>query len=262
MTTLLKSSDVCKIYGIARPTLNDWVADGCPVAKRGKGRAQSQFDAAKLATWAAAAGKRPRGIEGAAIAGRQPVAKPARRKRAAPKKTAKKPAAKRKQAKKPKSKPPDKPEQPKQPDTEPPVELTGLTPDKQLAAVRQQYIFLHQRFVQAAKTGADDLTMASITRALAAKGPELRQLEMAVLDWRQRTGQTYDAATINRVFVELATGTRDRVMGVANSVIPRLRRYLRDDDDAGAVQEIIDEELRHALTALPAELPDQGEKTP
>jgi len=49
-------------------------------------------------------------------------------------------------------------------------------------------------------------------------------------------------------------------MGMPNQVIPQLRQYLRDEDDGGKVRDIIDNALRHALTAMPDALPERGKK--
>ena len=138
------------------------------------------------------------------------------------------------------------------------------TPDVQpvqpteLEAVRKQYAVLYNRFVQAVNSRSDNLEISSLSRALATKGPELRQLEMAVLEWQAKTGELCNYAEMERAFVELASGTRERVMAVPNQVAPTLRQYLRDPEDAGAVRDIIDAAVRHALTALPATLPERG----
>lgn len=133
-----------------------------------------------------------------------------------------------------------------------------LDPPGQLEAVRKQYAVLYNRFVQAVNSRSNNLEISSLSRALAIKGPELRQLEMAVLEWQAKTGELCNYAEMERAFVELASGTRERVMAVPNQVAPTLRQYLRDPEDAGAVRDIIDAAVRHALTALPATLPERG----
>lgn len=50
---------------------------------------------------------------------------------------------------------------------------------------------------------------------------------------------------------------REKVMAVPNNLVPMLRPYLQNpDDDIGAVKDLIDDALRHALTVLPQALPE------
>lgn len=222
MTHRLTTREVCNIYGIHRNTLDIWVKEGCPVARRGKGRSPALFRPGPLAAWVTEHGKNPRGIEGAAL-------------KAAAKEEA-----------------PANPEQKK-------VEKVEIDLIQQLKMVRGQYANLYGRFVRLANDGGEDRDVANISRALATKGGELRQLEMSVLEWKQQTEKLVDKAEMQRLFVELASGTRERIMAVPNELAPALREYLSDPADVGKVRDEIDQAIRHALSALPEELPERNQ---
>lgn len=217
MTHRLTTREVCNIYGISPRTLDYWIRDGCPVARRGKGRSPALFRPAALASWVTEHGKNPRGIEGATL---KAAAVPAGPTSTGPKKTV--------------------------------VDLP-----QQLEMVRGQYGNLFSRFVRLSNGGGEDKDVANISRVLATKGQELRQLEMSVLDWKRQTGALVDKAQMQRLFVELASGTRERIMALPNELAPTLREYLSDPADVGKVRDEIDQAIRRALAALPDELPER-----
>ncbi len=212
-------------------TLHRAVKQGCPIAKRGKGGNHSKFNAARVAAWFLAHGKNPKGIEGAAI----------------------------------KESMQNTPERHQEPSVAP------QTPDKPdagvisslgllgcLERVRQQERALHGSLVQAVRMKATPGEIGAINRIITAKAAELRQLEMAALEYQRKTGELCEYALMERKFIELASGTRERIMAVPNNLMPVLRGFLRDPDDAGKVKDAIDDAIRHALTALPKTLPQGG----
>jgi len=223
-TPNITTSEVLELYGIQRSQLKVWMKEGLRAAgkRRVNGGMTHVFDPAKLAHWCAAHGKKPKGIEGAALkaAALDPV--PAPSKEAAPARRI-------------------------------------IDPPAQLDLVRGQYANLMSRFDRLVNNNGDNTEIATISRALTAKGTELRLLEMDVLTWKTKTDALCDYAEMQRLFVDLASGVRERIMALPNELAPMLREYLRDPDDAGKVRDDIDQAIRHALAALPDELP---EKTP
>jgi phage terminase Nu1 subunit (DNA packaging protein) len=129
-----------------------------------------------------------------------------------------------------------------------------------LERTRQQERKLFELIVTLLREDGKATEIGNATRAHTAKTAELRQVEMTALEWQERTGKLVGLADAKRLFSELSTGVRERVMGMPNQVIPQLRQYLRDEDDGGKVRDIIDNALRHALTAMPDALPERGKK--
>ena len=217
--------------GIDRLTLNSWRKEGLPVARKRRGgkkggSARNLYDPVKLPAWALAHGKNPKGLIGAALQSAQAPAAPAPGQR---------------------------------------LEMESVNPNlirKQglvgsLERARQQEMSLSEVLSRAYKERQPPDQIASLNAALTKLRAELRQLEMAALEYQKRTGELCDYSEIKRLFVELAAGTRERVMAVANQLVPVLRPYLKDPDESGVVRDAIDEAVRHALTALPEELPEK-----
>lgn len=190
------------------------------MAVKGAGRRQSRYDARKFAKWVTAHGKNPKGIEGAALKAAAPAPVPA-------------------------------------PPKDPAPARRVVDPPAQLELVRGQYANLMSRFARLANSNGDNAEIATISRALTAKGTELRLLEMDVLEWKKQTGALCDYAEMQRLFIDLASGVRERIMALPNELAPALREYLREPDDAGKVRDEIDQAIRHALAALPDELPEK-----
>lgn len=222
MTPKITTSEVLELYGICPATLKVWFKEGLRASgkRRVNGGLTHVFDPAKLARWCAAHDKHPKGIEGAAIKAAAPDPVPAPSKESAPARRI-------------------------------------IDPPAQLDLVRGQYANLMSRFARLANNNGDNADIAAISRALTAKGTELRLLEMDVLDWKKQTGALCDYAEMQRLFVDLASGVRERIMALPNELAPTLREYLRDPDDAGKVRDEIDQAIRHALAALPDELPEK-----
>jgi len=226
MTHKLTKKEVLNLYGIGSTTLEEWIRQGLPTAgkrkAKGKGGPARLFDPVKLGAWAGAHGKNPKGVEGAIL-----------KDAAGPGPDVPAPA-------------PDTPRQ--------------FDMNTQLEAVRGQYRVMLDKFIRSRidKSTASDI--ASISRALTLKGTELRQLEMSVLEWQKQTGALRNYAEMKRLFVEVASSTRERIMALPNELAPVLREYLRDSNDVGKVHDEIREAIAHALSALPSELPERKEK--
>lgn len=144
-------------------------------------------------------------------------------------------------------------------DHEPPKRPTQriLDPPEQLEVVRAQYSNLLNLYVQATQGGDTTKNIGTLSRLLTGKGTELRLLEMSVLEWQTKTEALCNRAEMQRLFVELASSTKERIMAVPNELAPILREYLRDPDDVGKVRDEINAAIRHALLSLPDELPEK-----
>jgi hypothetical protein len=222
MIRKITTAEVLELYGISRAAFEVWRKEGLKSTgkRRVNGGMTHVFDPVKLARWCAAHGKNPKGVEGAMLKDAAPVPAPTPSKESAPVRRV-------------------------------------VDPPAQLDLVRGQYANLMSRFARLANSNGDNMEIAAISRALAGKGTELRQLEMSVLEWKKQTSALVDKAMLKRLFVELASGTRERIMALPNELAPVIREYLRDPDDAGKVRDEIDQAIRHALAALPDELPDE-----
>ena len=224
MTPKITTAEVLELYGIDRDRLTVWMREGLRATgkRRVNGGLTHVFDPVKLAKWCGAHGKKPKGIEGAALKGAT-MPEPA--------KESPQPAAKR-----------------------------VVDPPAQLDMVRGQYASLMTRYVRLVNSNGDNSEVATLSRALTQKGTELRLLEMDVLEWKKQTDLLVDFAEMQRTFVQLAGGVKERVMSLPNELAPVLREYLRDPDDAGKVKDEIEQAIRHALSALPEELPEMENK--
>jgi len=222
MTHKITVAEALELYGIDRATLDIWRKEGLkPTGKRRvNGGLTYVFDPVKLAKWCGAHGKKPKGLEGAMLKSAAPPPESAK-------------------------------EQPQQ------AGKRIIDPPAQLDMVRGQYASLMNRYVRVVNSNGDNAEIATISRALTVKGTELRLLEMDVLDWKKQTGALVDKAMLKRLFVDIASGTRERVMALPNELAPVLREYLKDPDDTGKVRDEIDQAIRHALAALPDELPER-----
>jgi len=226
MPKKITTKEACKQYGVDRLTLNRWLKAGCPTAGKAKtgkrGMPSWLFNPAALSSWALAHGKNPEGLVGAALQSAQAPAAPGKR-----------------------------------------LEMESANPDlirKQglvgsLERARQQEMSLSVTLSRAHKERQPSDQIASLNAALTKLRTELRQLEMATLEYQKKTEELCDYAETERQFVRLASGLKERVMAVSNQLIPILRPYLRDPDESGKVHQVIDEAIRHALTAMPDEYP-------
>lgn len=231
MSKTVTTKEICKQLGISVATLKRAVRDGCPVAKRSRGKVSSRYNPTRVTAWFLAHGKNPKGIEGAAI------------------KESMQNTPERRQE------PSVAPQTPDRPDA---GVISSLGLLGCLERVRQQERALHGTLINAIRAGATPGEIGAINRIITAKAAELRQLELAALEYQRKTGELVNAADVQRRFVELASGTRERVMAVPNNLMPVLRPFLKDPDDAGKVKDAIDDAIRHALTALPQTLPQGG----
>ena len=227
MSNQLTTKEVCARYNIDRATLQRHVADGCPVAGKAKsgkkGKPSWLFDPAQIDPWMLAHGKQSKALVGAAL--RETPAQ-------APQ------AAK----------------------VEPELGDPELMRKKgivgSLERARMQEMVLSGKLSRANREGHSDSEIAALAGNLTKIRAELRQMEMVVLEYQQKTGELVNYASMERLFVQLASGTRERVEAVPNELTPVLREYLRDPDDAGKVYDEIKAAISRALTALPEELPE------
>jgi len=217
----LTKKQICSLYGVGARTIDTWIVAGCPVAgkrKTGKkGKPANMFNRAAVEKWAAAKGHTLPGATGALLA--KAMARP----------LAAAPA---------------------------PADPPGQTPPivNQLKAVRSQYAKLFRQF-QETSTANDPAGMASIARALTAKGEELRKLEVTVQEYQKAAGELVSLSMVSRTFSALASGVRERMMALPNELTPILREYLRDPDDVGKIRDELDGAIRHALNSLPDKIP-------
>jgi phage terminase Nu1 subunit (DNA packaging protein) len=216
MAHRLKTKEVCAVYGIDWRTLMLWISDGCPIARRGKGRRPHEFDHKKLAAWVEANGRRTDGARGEAV----------------------------------RTVPEDNPK----PDADDMIKRVGM--DGYVARCRQQERGLFGKYIRLVQSDAPGNEIGSISRALSVKGEELRRAEMAYLEHQKQTGDLVNLADASRLFSELASGVQQRMMSLPNQLVPLLRQYLRDEADGGRVRDVIDQEIRRALTSLPEKMPE------
>ena len=220
MQKIMTSKQLTVALGIERKTLLRWINEGCPVAGKnmtGKtGRPSYQFDITAVKEWADLTGKKVKGIDGAII--QEAIATP--------------PAT----------------------DAADLVNQPGLI--GALERTRQREKLLNQMLKRRTKENAPKGEIATINRILTSVATELRLMETAALEYQRKTGELCDFAEVKRLFSQIASGTRERIMALPNELAPVLREYLRDPDDAGKVRDEIDQAIRHALAALPDEYPD------
>lgn len=215
--------DLCAKYGVQRLEIQRWLKAGCPVKRRGRGNIPALFLPDKVQAWLDKTGRRPKGMEGAAMrnAGNSQKEEPA---------------------------------QDKNNDAVRQYGIMGY-----LERCRRQERYLYGRFVALTNSNAPGGEIAAISRALTAKGEELRRAELAALEHQKLDGELVNLREMQQLFVQLASAVRERVMALPNELAPVLRDYLRDTDDVGKVRDELDVAIRHALQSLPDELP-QGVK--
>jgi hypothetical protein len=227
MRQRLTTKEVIKRFGIAPETLKLWLKAGCPKAGkrklRGKkgGRPANVYDVKELEAWVAANGRLARGLEGEAVRDSSP------------------PAHEHKHDEKQK------------------IELIKqLGMMGYLERVRQQEVYLFQKFSRLARGDASGNELSAVARALSTKGEELRRAEMTALEHQQKLGELVKLSEAKQLFVSLASACRERIMSLPNELAPVLRDYLRSSDDTGNVRDELDRAIRHALMSLPDELPE------
>jgi hypothetical protein len=143
------------------------------------------------------------------------------------------------------------------PDTPQRPSVLEMNLPDQLRLTRAQFKTLSFRFQELSQAHASGGELSEISKEVTSKSRELRQLEMTNLEYQKQTGELCNLAEMERRFFDLARGTRDRVMALSNELTPVLREYLKDPEDTGKVHDEIDRAIRHALTALPVELPNK-----
>lgn len=225
----LTTKEVLEHFGIAENTLKLWMKAGCPrggtrkIKGKQGGRPTRVFNLAKLEAWRAANGRVARELEGEAVRIETP---------------------------------PEVPRESKQDERQRLVSEHGI--EGYVVRVRQQEVNLFGKYVQMVKAGASGMELSAVARALSQKGEELRRAEMTLLDHQKQTGELVNLAETKRLFVDLASAVRERVMALPNELAPVLRDYLADPDDVGKVRDEIDAAIRHALMSLPDKLPERS----
>lgn len=91
----------------------------------------------------------------------------------------------------------------------------------------------------AAVLALQDMHLAEI-RALA-------QTESAAIDYRTRTGELCVKADIMSRYMRVVAGVRNAVLGIPSSCVSMLMPYMRKQNDAPKVQQVIDGICREAL---------------
>ena len=231
MAKTLTTPEACKLYGINRHTLKDWVKSGCPVAGKHKagakgGRPLNLFNPSALMSWALAHNKNPKGLAGVAEQAAQNVTKSQTADGRTQLESAD-PELLRKQG------------------------IIGA-----LERARQQEMALSLDVGRARANHLPPDQISSLNAALTKLRAELRQQEMVALDYQDRSGKLVDAMLMERTFDQIAHGVRERIMALPNQLVPVLRPYLKNPDESGVVHDEIKAAIIHALTSLPDELPD------
>ena len=231
MAEMITTKEVCKRFHLSRQGIQAWVKAGCPTcgkAPSGKkgGRTSWLFNPSALMSWALAHNKNPKGLAGVAERAAQkssPVSKSTR-----PQLESADPELLRKQG------------------------IVGA-----LERARQQEMALSVDVGRARANQLPPDQISSLNAALTKLRAELRQQEMVGLEYQERAGELVDAKLMERTFVQIAHGVRERIMALPNQLVPVLRPYLKDPDESGKMHDEIKEAIIHALTALPKELPEK-----
>ena len=87
---------------------------------------------------------------------------------------------------------------------------------------------------------------------------EVRQTEIAALEYRKRIGELVDLSTVRQAFDRCAVATKNSLMGIWNALSVQIRPLLSDPEKAQTVGAMIDEAVRAALRHL-NEIPVQAQ---
>lgn len=212
---MLTLAGFCQAVGASDTTVGRWVKLGLPcqrVARPGGGRPQLYFDPEEAKGWVALHGSQTQRRRALALTGSSAVA------------VTVSPAAE---------------------DTKSEADgEAGLLPA--LGRLQRQELETHRLLMKmkvdgnvAAILALQDMHLAEI-RALA-------QTESAAIDFRTRIGELVVKTDIMAKYLRVVGGVRNAVLGVASSCVSMIMPYLRDQNDAFAVQQIIDRMIREAL---------------
>ncbi len=218
--SLLSTRELCDKLRIHRHTLERMVKNGLPIAGRQatRGRSSWMFDPDAVAVWAAGHGRDVPAILGAEI--QQAVAQ----------------------------------DTPAQVETPPAADNASEPVALQLQAERSQYQKLFARFLRT-HAGEDAAGVAALSKAITLKSDSLRRLELSAIEIQRQNGELVSLAMAQRLFVDLASSARERMMALPNELAPVLRDYLANADDIGKVHDEMKEAITHALMTLPEDLP-------
>ena len=231
MAKKLTTKEVCKRFNISRQGIQGWVKSGCPTAGKGKrgkkgGNAPWLFNPTAVMSWALANGKNPKGLAGVAEQAAQESSTT--------------------------SKPPRTQLESADPELLRKQGIIGA-----LERARQQEMALSLDVGRARANHLPPDQISSLNAALTKLRAELRQQEMVALDYQDKSGKLVDAMLMERTFVQIAHGVRERIMALPNQLVPVLRPYLKDKDNSGKIHDEIKAALVLALTSLPDELPER-----
>ena len=230
MSTKLTSKEVCDKYNLSPRNLRKLVADGCPTAgkaKTGKKGAPSwMFNPTPFMSWMLAHNKNPKGLAGVAERAAQ------------------------------ESGPAPKADRPQLESADPELlRKQGII--GALERARQQEMALSIDVGRARVNRLPPDQISSLNAALTKLRAELRQQEMVAIEFQERSGELVDAKLMERTFVQIASGVRERIMALPNQLVPVLRPYLKNPDESGVVHDEIRSAIIHALTSLPDDLPER-----
>lgn len=120
----------------------------------------------------------------------------------------------------------------------------GLLPA--LERLKRQELETHRLLMRMKKEGSVAAVLALQDMHLA----EIRALaktESAAIDYRTRTGELCVKADIMSRYMRVVAGVRNAVLGIPSSCVSMLMPYMRKQNDAPKVQQVIDGICREAL---------------
>lgn len=99
---------------------------------------------------------------------------------------------------------------------------------------------------------ATPIEISTCQRHIAGIVAQLRQLEMAVLEYQDKATLLLPSEQVTAAGLRIAQRVRSALASVGHNCVPRLAQHIRSHDDYASVQDIIDNSIRDALRTLPA----------
>lgn len=110
--------------------------------------------------------------------------------------------------------------------------------------------------IQLLKTAAPKDEITAMERLHTRTCTSLRQAEFAAIEYRKRTGEIVEFDGMVNAWERLGVVFKNAVLGIANTVTPKLKRYLKDpENNLQRVADLISEASRLVLMGLPNEIP-------
>lgn len=106
-----------------------------------------------------------------------------------------------------------------------------------------------RKLLQGEASGAE---IAAMQRQMAPIVAQLRQLEVAAIEYQERSGKLLDAEQVLVAGLRIAERVRSSLASLGHHVVPLLAQYLRSTEDFAAVEGVITDATREALRNLPA----------